>query len=39
MSTLIRWATPTEQDRYWMAIRELINVINYEIHREMKLRR
>ncbi len=30
---MIRWRTPTEQNRYWMAIRELVNVINYEIRR------
>lgn len=31
---LIRWKTPSEQSRYWMAIRELVNVV-----KEMKLRR
>ena len=33
---LTRWMTPTEQNRYWMAIRELVNVINHEIHRSGK---
>ena len=39
MSVQTRWMTPTEQNRYWMAIRELVNVINYEIHRVKELRR
>jgi hypothetical protein len=36
MGVLTRWMTPTEQNRYWMAIRELVNVINYEIYRLRK---
>ncbi len=33
---LTRWMTPTEQNRYWMAIRELVNVINHELYRLRK---